>query len=975
MNHDIQATAALIEDLSRTVIGDTRFDKTSRLLYSTDASNYRVVPCGVFLPASIDDVCGAVAVAAQHQMPLVPRGGGTSVSGQAIGSGLIVDNSRHLRGILELNTEERWVRVETGVNLEFLNQQLAAHGLAIGPDPSSAQGNSVGGMVANNTSGTHSILYGLTLDHVREVDVVLPDGNRATFGPTSAEMVAFKAQQNGLEARLYREIPALVERYRTQIETRTPKPWRNVAGFNLHRLLRDKDQGFDFSLAPLIVGSEGALANIVSVKMDLVALPRHRRIAVLHFDDLLEAMRTVPAILEADVAGVELQDRLQIETIRAHSVFGPLQEGYVQGNPDATLTVEFYGDTETEVAHKAGEMQKNLQNAGFSGAITQCTTQAQMGTVMATRRALFGLSQSIRGDAKPLNIADDAAVPVERLADYVGPVLQNCKALGIRAGFSAHASAGCLHISPLLNLKDERDLNTMKEFSKMVVQAAIDVGGTTSGEHGEGLAKSYYNEQLFGPDLHKAFRETKALFDERNLMNPGKIIDGPEPWRPDILRYNPAYRRVHEPRDTVLNFDADGGFAGLVEMCNGQGVCRRTVDMGTMCPSFRATRDEAAATRGRANILRAAISGQLDDQGLTSKEVHSVMDLCFECKACKTECATRVDMAKLKYEFLNLYQKKHGVPLRSRLFANVAVLNKAGRVAPWAANWAYRNTAVRFVLDKALGVDKRRVLPRIAGQSFGYWFMAHQPHPNAGKNGEVVLWDDTYLRDNEPEIGIAAVQVLEACGYKVRLLAERKCCGRPMISKGLLEQARAHAAHNVALLAPYVAAGTKVVGLEPSCIVSFRDEYPDLLRGAQAEAAREVAESCLFIEEFLTQEGCPPPPLQRDKGREILLHGHCHQKATIGTGPIRKMLELIPGAQVREIRSGCCGMAGAFGYEKEHYEVSMACGEERLFPTVRAAGSDTVIAAAGTSCRHQIGSGTGRKAYHPITILADALEA
>jgi Fe-S oxidoreductase len=527
-------------------------------------------------------------------------------------------------------------------------------------------------------------------------------------------------------------------------------------------------------------------------------------------------------------------------------------------------------------------------------------------------------------------------------------------------------------MNPAINLKTPAGLRQMQAISQAVMEIAIRHNGTTTGEHGEGLARSYYNEQLYGPRLHQAFREIKAIFDPGNRLNPGKIIDAPLPWQPELLRFNPEYHTSLALSPTYFAYGPFGSFAGLVEMCNGQGLCR-SLGTGVMCPSYRVTRDEMHSTRGRANALRAAMTGELGPAGMTSRELYEALDLCLECKACKRECSSLVDMARLKSEFLANYQAHHGVPLRSRIFAHIATLNRLASRTPTLSNWAFRNPLIRSLLDRLLGIDRRRTLPEITRHTFRSWFKSHS-RPDSSPNGPVILWDDTYLTYNEPAIGIAAVRVLEAAGYEIQLVEDRLCCGRPMISKGLLREARQNAAHNIARLAPLAAQGIPIVGLEPSCLATFRDEYPALLPG---EAARQVAENSFFIEEFLMrldrQEQARLPLASSGEIRHIHAHGHCYQKALAATSPLLEMLRLVPGAFVEEIPSGCCGMAGAFGYEKEHYKLSMSCGEESLFPAIRATSDKTIIAAAGVSCRQQIWDGTGRRAIHPIQILADAL--
>jgi FAD/FMN-containing dehydrogenase/Fe-S oxidoreductase len=966
----IEATQELIDELKQAIHGEVRFDRLSRLLYSTDASNYQMLPVGVVLPRDADDVSASLEIAHRRGISVVPRGGGTSLSGQTIGPGLILDHSRYMNRILEINPEERWVRVEAGLALDQLNAALRPHHLMVGPDPASSASATLGGMTGNNSTGTHSIKYGMILDHIREVEVVLSDGSRARFGPETPQTVASLARRDTLEGCLYREIPGLIERYQDEIHQRYPHIWRNVAGYNLNRMLANQETGQPFSLAPLIVGSEGTLASITALSLNIVLRPTLTRLMIVNFEELRAALEMVPLILESDPAAIELVDRFFIHLTRQVPEFGS-RLTFVDGDPRCLLIVEFAGETEAALAAQAAMLEATLHRYHYQGKIIHQTGAAEIANVWTVRKAGFGLLMSMRGDAKALSFADDATVPVAALADYALAVEAACAEVGTEAAFFAHASAGCLHINPLVNLKSQEGLKQMRHISQSIARLAIAHGGTTTGEHGEGLARSYYNEQLYGPRLHQAFREVKALFDPHNNMNPGKIIDAPAPWQPELLRFNPDYKTPYAPNVTLLDFSADGGFAGLVEMCNGQGVCRKR-DSGAMCPSYMATQEEAHSTRGRANALRAAMTGQLGPEGLASRELYEVLDLCLECKACKRECPSLVDMAKLKYEFLAYYQAQHGVPLRNRLFAHVAMLNKLGSLVPGLANWAYRNSLLRSLLDRLVGIDRRRILPPLASQTFQRWFQQRTPNP--GRRGRVILWDDTYLSYNEPEIGQAAVRVLEAAGFEVQVVTGRRCCGRPMISKGLLTEAKQNAEHNTKLLAPFVAQGIPIVGLEPSCIATFRDEYPDLVRG---EAARQVAAQSFFIEEFLTNLASQgqldlsfvPPP----QPRHILVHGHCYQKALTGTGPLLAMLRLLPNTRVEEIPSGCCGMAGSFGYEKEHYAVSLACGEDRLFPAVRAASPQTLIAAAGISCRHQIAEGTGRQARHPIVILEEGI--
>jgi Fe-S oxidoreductase/FAD/FMN-containing dehydrogenase len=810
------------------------------------------------------------------------------------------------------------------------------------------------------------------VDHVQEIEVILADGSQVLLGPQKPAVVDSLSRQATLAGTLYRELPRLVDQYRDEIATGYPHTWRNVAGYNLNRLLADRPAERSFNLAPLIVGSEGTLATIVSLTLEVVPRPERTRLLVLPYRDLRAPLESVPLILESNPSAIEMLSQFFVRLARTHAEFGPRLNRFISGDPRAVLIVEFAGKEAAALASQAETLERKLRRQGYAGPVTHCVTAEEIDNLWTVRKATLGLLMSQRGDAKPLSFADDASVPLENLADYALEVERACSEAGVEVSLDAHVSAGCLHVTPSLNLKTTEGLSQMQTLSQAIIQTALKYKGSSTGEHGEGLARSYYNEQVYGSRLHQAFREVKGLFDPDNLLNPGKIIDAPAPWAPEVLRISPAYQTPLAPTDTILDFATDGGFAGLVEMCNGQGICRQR-ESGVMCPSFRATRDEKHSTRGRANALRAAMTGHLGPKGMSSRALYETLDLCLECKACQRECSSLVDMAKLKYEFLAQYQAEYGVPLRSRIFGYVATLNRLASLAPGLANWSYRNPLVRWGLDRLVGIDRRRTLPPLATHTFQHWFH-RRPSPPPAKRGPVILWDDTYVTYNEPEVGRAAVQVLEAAGFEVQLVAGRQCCGRPMISKGLLTEARRRAAHNVEQLQPLVSQGLPIIGLEPSCIATFRDEYPDLLR---TDAARQVAARSFFIEEFLADlaergdlDLAFNPPAQP---RHVLVHGHCYQKTLPTTSPLLAMLRLLPETMVEEIPSGCCGMAGSFGYEKEHYEVSLACGEDRLFPTIRAAAAETTIVAAGTSCRQQILDGTGRRAMHPIVVLAAAL--
>lgn len=966
------AIEALVHELKQALGGEVLADTLTRHLYSTDASDYCKVPVGVVVPRDVDDVQAAMEISARHKVPVIPRGGGSNLSGQTVGAGLVIDHSKYLDRILEIDPEERWVRVEAGAVLDAVNAALAHHGLMVGPDPSSSVVATLGGMAGNNSTGSHSCRYGMIGDYFEELEVVLADGSKALLGPQNEASVKYLARRDTLEGRLYRDIPAIVEVFREAIESGYPNTWRNVAGYRLNHLLADRKAGRPFNLAPLMAGSEGSLAAITRLKLRVVPRPTAVNLMILHFPAMSDALEMVPPILEHKPAAAELMTAPSIHLADAHPVFSKRLRRFVQGDPGAILIVEFAEASRKELDSRIQALRAWLKSEGYREPITHCETPDQVANVWLLRKAVFGLLLSKPRADKPIWIIDDPSVPVERLDAYTKDVVATGRRYGLEINFDAHASAGCLHMGLKIDLKTRAGLRTLELLSKDILEIVLAHGGASTGEHGEGLARSYFNEKLYGPRLHQAFTDVKAAFDPEGLLNPHKILDPIAPWDTGWLRYHPGYRTPHAPAATHLDFRAFGGFAGLVEMCNGMGVCR-SMSAGTMCPSYRVTKDEVHSTRGRANALRSALTGQLGPEGLGAEALHQAMDLCLECKACRNECASKVDMAKLKYEFLAHHQAVHGVPLRSRAFAALPQVDAVAGRTPRLANALYRNPAFKGLLDRVLKIDRRRQLPLLAGEGFQAWYK-RRGGANGGPRGEVILWDDCHLSHHEPEIGRAAVTVLEAMGYTVTLIEGRRCCGRPLISKGLLKQAGANARHNVELLTPHVRRGVPIIGVEPSCIACFRDEYPDLLRST---SCGEVAAKAFFFEEFITdlaEKGKLDLPLApRQPRRTVRLHTHCYQKAFGTAQRVVALLNLIPNVSVEVIEAGCCGMAGAFGYEKEHYEISMAIGEAALFPSVRAAKTDTLIAAAGTSCRQQIKDGTRRRALHPIQILAQAL--
>lgn len=969
------AVSDFLHTLNQQTTGEVRTDAYSRILYSTDASIYQVQPHGVLIPQTVDDVQAAVELAAKYQVPVLGRTAGSSLAGQAVNEALIIDFTRHLDQILEINPEEKWVRVQPGIVLDALNEQLRPYGLKYGPDPASSNRAAMGGIVSNNSTGAHSILYGMTADHVLEMNVILNDGSTAHFAPLTEAEVALKLKGNGRDAQIARAIHQLTQNpaHQAIIREGTPRHWRRCGGYNLDRFVPDGvtfqwPRDPRFNLAKLVCGAEGTLAIITDIKLNLVPRPTRSALAVVHFDSLFTALTAVPIILETGPTAVEVLDHYGLTLCREVPEYARLLDGFIEGDPNCVLITEFYGESEAELKDKVAKLQTHLkgQMVPVTAVVPAYTPQLQA-DVWKVRKVGLGLLMSIKGDYKPIPFIEDAAVPVEHLAEYVTKVEQFCHDIGTNVAYYAHASAGCLHIRPLINTKKAEEVAKLPQITRFSVELLKGYGGAFSSEHGDGRARSWLNKAFFGPDLYNLFRQVKNIFDPAHIFNPNNIVDAAP--MTENLRYGAQYRTI--PIQPFLDFSSDQGFDRAVEMCNGAGICRkRTTDV--MCPSFMATREEEHATRGRANALRAALSGHLPAEEFTSKRMYQVMDLCVSCKACKAECPSSVDMAKIKTEFLAQYQAVHGVPLRNRFFAHIDAISRLG--AGWLApltNLALRTPPVRWGMEKVLGISRKRPLPPLARTPFTKWFTS-RPQPQPGTQGQVVLFTDTFNTYNYPEVAIAATEVLEAAGFEV-LLPGVTDCGRPAISKGLVAQARHTANRVLAALEPFAAQGLPIIFLEPSELSAVLDDYHALLPGDGRLA--QVTAVSLSFEQFIAQLADEGQLMLTftDQPRHLLLHGHCHQRALLGTKWAHRALTLPPRYTLKELDTSCCGMAGSFGFEVEHVAVSQAMAERRLLPAVREAAPETRIVAAGVSCRQQIMIGTGKRPYHPAQIIREAI--
>ena len=950
--------AQLEQALRSKIRGEVRFDGRARAIYATDASPYEIEPYGVVLPLDRDDLIETVRLCSEYRVPMLPRGGGTSLAGQTVGRAVVIDVSKYLTRILDVDPVAQTARVEPGVVRDQLNDHLAPLALQFTPDISTTNRAAIGGMVANNSAGTRSIKYGKSVDATLAMTAILSDGSVVELKALEGDELERRCSQDDLDGEIHRTVRRLVQEHEAEIDARYPKVMRRVGGYNLDEFTHGKP----FNLAKMVSGSEGTLAMILDVTVKLHPVPKVRMLAMLHFDTLKASLEATHFINQHGPSAVELLDESLFTLGKKNPNLSRLLS-WLHGEPEAVLMVEFDGQSEDEVRNALHAMQADENVMSRTSHISEAWTKEQQAEILQFRKDGLGIYATVEGPDKPTPFIEDAAIPPEHLASYIPEVQELCRAMGVPTVFYGHASVGVIHTRALLDLKTAEGIEKYQAISDGVFELVKKYGGSWSGEHGDGLIRSQKNRALFGDTLYEAFREVKRAFDPYGLMNPGKIVDAPP--MTENLRYGASYPAVEV--DTVFDFGPEG-FLGAVEACTGVGACRK-VDVGGMCPSYMATRDEDHSTRGRANILREALNGRLPG-GLTSKDVYDTLDLCLECKACKAECPSKVDMAKIKYEFLQQYYDEHGTPLPVRAIGNIAKLAPLAQAFAPIANAALRTPPVRSLMEKVLGVDRRRLLPAYEPSSFTSWFKrnAASEKPSAGKR--VALFADTWTMYNDAGPGRAAVKVLTALGYDVELVPYG-CCGRPQISKGLLREAKKAASHNVGRLLPYVEAGIPVVGLEPSCVASFRDDYLDLLPGDDTE---RVGKHVVMIEDFLakewTQGNLDPRGIFTKRSEPIMLHGHCQQKAVMGTASGRALLEWVSD-DVHEVDAGCCGMAGSFGYG--HYDVSMKIGERRLFPAVRE--HEGCTAADGFSCRHQIHDGTGEEAKHVIEYLAEGLPA
>ena len=969
--------ATLEDELQGTLL----WDESVRVLYATDASVYRKMPAAVAFPESPSDLKALIKFARKHQTPLIPRTAGTSLAGQVVGEGIVVDVSRWNQ-VQEINVKEKWVRVQPGVVRDELNQVLKPHGLMFGPETATANRCMMGGMVGNNSCGSHSIVYGSTRDHVLEIHAILSDGSEARFCDLTVDEFVAKCELSSLEGDVYRNIRDTLNdpEARLDIDREFPRSEirRRNTGYAMDELLRSEvfsDSGQAFNFCKLLAGSEGTLAFSTSIKLGLVELPPPvSALMVVHLESVQEATRCTLIALKYGPRAVELIDRTILECTRDNREHTE-NRAFVQGDPGALLVVEFAGESESEVEEKAALMKREIQEAGY-GIHFPMLWGEESRKVWALRNAGLGLLSNVPGDPKPVACIEDTSVFPEDQPAYIDEFQEILEKHELKCVYYAHIGDGEIHLRPVLNLKLGKDRAKFRALTSDVADLVKKYRGSLSGEHGDGRVRAEFVRRMVGDRNYERLLKIKKTWDPQGILNPGKIVEAPA--MNSDLRYEED-QGTHD-FDTVFDFSDTLGVLRMAEKCNGTAACRKShLIGGTMCPSYMATLDEKDTTRARANMLREYLTRSRKINKFDHPEIKNVMDLCLSCKGCKTECPSNVDMAKMKAEFLYQYQQTNGIPLRSRVFGNFAGINAFASKVAWLNNAVMSNGLLSSAVKRTLGIAPLRSMPLLARRSFRRWLARNLDSLNpteTASRGSLVLFVDEFTDYNEPHIGIAAVELLTRLGYHIRIV-DHPQSARALFSKGLLQKAREIAEKQIEIFAELICERRPLVGIEPSAVLGFRDEFPDLLRGEYRSKAKAMAPFCLLLEEFLAQEigaGRIVRSQFSQNSVKILLHSHCQQKAIVGQSALQEVLAFPENYSVQTIPSGCCGMAGSFGYEAEHYEISMQIGELVLFPAVREANESVFIAAPGTSCRHQIFDGTARQAQHPAEILRGALK-
>lgn len=962
-----------IKHLGNLIKGDLHTDDLHKIIYATDASVYRELPLGVAVPRDSYDVVQIVKYCNENRIPIIPRSGGTSLAGQCVGIGLVVDVSKYMNNIIHIDQENKSVTVQPGIIRDELNHALAPYKLMVGPNTSTANRATIGGMVGNNSCGSTSIVFGNMRDHVTEMKTVLSDGSQVEFASMTKADIKSKSQEGTLEGSIYAHVLDLIrdQELQTEIAHQYPKSSirRRNTGYAIDELISSAEDSIN--VCSLLCGSEGTLAFTTEITIGLVDCPpEYEVLTAIHFSSIDASMIATPSIMKHLPFACELMDKTILDCTKGQRMYEP-DRFFLEGDPEAVMLVSFRGASLSHARSEVDRMVENLraENHGYSYPIIT----ENVNRVWNLRKAGLGLLANLPGDKKAVACIEDTAVAIEDLSDYIREFTSIMDSYNQKSVYYAHAGAGEIHLRPILDLKQETDKNLFYDISLATAKLVKKYNGSLSGEHGDGRVRAPFIQEMYGDRIYSEFQKLKSIWDPNLIFNPGKIVDAP-PMN-EYLRFDQDHKE--NSYETIFDFDAVGGVLRAAEKCNGSGDCRKLpLSGGTMCPSYMATRNEKDTTRARANTLREVLTRPKGSNAWDNEEIKEVIDLCLSCKGCTSECPSNVDMSTMKAEFLHQYQKVNGVPIRSKLFANFNTLSKLGSTFGGLTNWAMKSKLTSGMLKKMMGVNSKRSLPTIASRPLRKRYRAIvKSYEHIVKTKTVYLFCDEFTNYNDAEIGEKALCFLMSLGYDVKLIDHEES-GRAAISKGVLDIAVKVANKNVEIFSKVIDHNSVLVGIEPSAILTFRDEYPKLVKEKLKSKAKSLADHCLTIEEYLYQEvknGTIRSEYFDDSDRKIMLHGHCHQKALTDINEVAWLLSIPTNHKVEIIPSGCCGMAGSFGYEDEHYEVSMNVGELVLFPTVRSAESSTIIAASGTSCRHQILDGTKRKAMHVIEVLWESL--
>ncbi len=962
--------------------GDIFTNDIQKTIYSTDASVYKEMPLAVVRPKNKNDIIELVKFAIRNNVSVIPRTAGTSLAGQVVGNGIIADVSKYMTSVIELNVEEKWVKVQPGVVLDELNKYLEPYGLFFGPETSTSNRCMIGGMVGNNSAGNKSLIYGSTRDHLLSVKAILSDGSDVEIKNLSKDEFLKKTNENSLEGEIYKKIYDILsdEKNKTEIAKEFPDPRlkRRNTGYAIDLLIENSvftDSLDDFNFCKLVAGSEGTLAFLYEIKLNLVPLlSKNRALVCVHLNTVNDSLGANLIALKYKPISVELMDKA-IMDLAAENITQKKNKFFLQGDPGALLIVEFAEESFDIVNEKAAALEVEMRAAGY-GFHFPMVKGAEMKNVWDLRKSGLGVMSNIPGDKKPVSVIEDTAVIPEFLPQYIIELEEMLKKYGLDCLYYAHISTGELHLKPVLNLKDPKDVELFHTVALETAKLVKKYRGSISGEHGDGRLRGEFIPFMIGEHNYELIKQIKKIWDPNNIFNPGKIVDTPK--MNEFFRFEPG--KPTKEFDTIFDFSKDIGLIRAIEKCNGSADCRKSeIIGGTMCPSFMATKDENCSTRARANILREYLTASTKKNPFDHKEIYEILDLCLSCKGCKSECPSNVDITKYKAEFLQHYYDSNGIKLRTRLIAYITDINKLGSILPGVFNFFVTNSFFSGIAKYFLSFAPKRSIPKLYKYTLRSWFARYSKSIDNSKltNGKVYLFADEFTEYNDTEIGISAVKLLNALGYKVEL-PKHDLSGRTFLSKGLLRTAKKIANKNVTLLKDLISDETPLIGIEPSGILTFRDEYTELVDSELRDASKQLAKSCLLFDEFIEREykkGNISKELFSDEQKYIKLHGHCHQKSLASIAPTKFMLEIPENYKIEEIKSGCCGMAGSFGYEKEHYDLSMKVGELVLFPEIRKAEPEMIISAPGTSCRHQIKDGTGKIALHPLQILYNALKA